>query len=88
MTYIWFALFFFCYNKYNKENAPLFSRNPFILHNDEWKDSRADISPAFTAMKTKLTYPVVNERCKRLIKFIESEIASGKPIMDTKQVYK
>lgn len=72
--------------QYNKINAPLFSRNPFILHNEEWKDNRADISPAFTTMKTKLTYPIVDDRCKRLIKFIKMEIASGKPIMDTKLV--
>lgn len=58
------------------------------MHNDEWKDNRADISPAFTTMKTKLTYPIVDDRCKRLIEFIKAEIASGKPIMDTKLVYK
>lgn len=72
--------------QYNKKNAPLFSRNPFILHNEEWKDSRADVSPAFTTMKTKLTYPIVDDRCKRLIKFIKMEIESGKPIMDSKLV--
>lgn len=37
--------------QYNKENARLFSRNPFILRDEEWKDNRADISPAFTTMK-------------------------------------
>lgn len=64
----------------------MFQRNPFILHDDEWKESRNDISPAFTAMKTKFKYPIINERCKRLVDFVKREIASGKPIMDTKQV--
>lgn len=37
--------------QYNKKNARLFMRNPFILHDQEWKDNRADISPAFTTLK-------------------------------------
>lgn len=37
--------------QYNKENARLFGRNPFILRGNEWKENRADISPAFTTTK-------------------------------------
>lgn len=39
------------YLQYNKENARLFSRNPFVLRDQEWKDNRGDISPAFTTAK-------------------------------------
>lgn len=42
---------FFLSSQYNKENARLFSRNPFVLRDQEWKDNRGDISPAFTTAK-------------------------------------
>lgn len=81
-----------------------------MLRDEEWKDNRADISPAFTTAKvskidnllfffieianflifigpkTRLTYPTVKEMCKRLTEFIKSEIATKKPMMDTKEV--
>lgn len=37
--------------QYNKKNAPLFFRNPFILKDAEWKENRADLSPGFTVPK-------------------------------------
>lgn len=37
--------------QYNKKNAQLFERNPFVLKDEEWKESRSDISPAFTTTK-------------------------------------
>lgn len=73
--------------QYNKKNARLFMRNPFILKDQEWKDNRADISPAFTTLKTKLTYPVVDRMCKKLTKFIKCRIVNGDDIMDTKEVH-
>ncbi|KAJ6635496.1 putative cytochrome P450 28a5 [Pseudolycoriella hygida] len=74
------------YTNYNKENARLFMRNPFILRDQEWKDNRADISPAFTTLKTKQTYPVVDRMCKKLTKFIKSQIENGVPFTDTKEI--
>ncbi|XP_037039727.1 probable cytochrome P450 28a5 [Bradysia coprophila] len=73
------------YTNYNKKNARLFMRNPFILHDQEWKDNRSDISPAFTTLKTKQTYPVVDRMCNKLIKFLRSIETDG-ILMDTKEI--
>lgn len=32
----------------DKESDPIFGRNPFFLTGDEWKEKRAEITPAFT----------------------------------------
>jgi cytochrome P450 len=32
----------------DKESDPIFGRNPFMLSGNEWKEKRAEITPAFT----------------------------------------
>lgn len=61
------------YFQYNKTNAALFVRNPFILKNEEWKENRADISPAFTTLKVFITVLCEMFR-KTTIKFISDQI--------------
>lgn len=138
----WFLCFCVSIGQYSKSNALLFFRNPFVLRDDEWKENRADISPAFTTMKvftycwwfvcvpiqfhnahcvdklyfywikikwvhirfgsavrlfrfhffvsaflqTKFTYPIVEQMCNRLTKFIKAELKRNEPMMDTKEV--
>ena len=35
----------------NKEIDPILGRNPFFLNGDEWKERRAEVTPAFTASR-------------------------------------
>lgn len=37
----------------DKESDPIFSRNPFMLNGEEWKEKRAEITPAFTISKVR-----------------------------------
>jgi cytochrome P450 len=32
----------------DKNSDPLFSRNPFMLYGEEWKEKRGEITPALT----------------------------------------
>lgn len=34
--------------KTDKKKDPIFARNPFMLRGEEWKEKRAEITPAFT----------------------------------------
>lgn len=38
----------------DKEVDKMFSRNPFMLQGDEWKEKRAEITPAFTPARVSL----------------------------------
>lgn len=35
----------------DKETDPIFANNPFMLAGEEWKERRAEITPAFTAAR-------------------------------------
>ena len=37
--------------KIDKKSDPLLSRNPFFLKGEEWKEKRAEITPAFTTLR-------------------------------------
>ncbi|XP_055681613.1 probable cytochrome P450 28d1 [Lutzomyia longipalpis] len=57
----------------NKESDPIFGRNPFVLKGEEWKQKRAEITPAFTQMRIKAMYPVLEDVCGRMKKYILKE---------------
>lgn len=38
------------------------SRNPFMLEGDEWKEKRAEISPAFTSSRVILKFLMFNSK--------------------------
>lgn len=46
----------------DKESDPIFGRNPFMLKGTEWKEKRAEITPAFTVSRVSWTNL---ERCSR-----------------------
>lgn len=48
---------------------PLFSKNPFFLKDEEWKEKRAEISPAFTNNRLKALYPIVEEVTEKLLQY-------------------
>lgn len=35
----------------DKDSDPIFGRNPFLLKGEEWKEKRAEITPAFTSLR-------------------------------------
>lgn len=40
----------------DKKSDPLFGNHPFFLINDEWRDKRAEFSPAFTTSRVILKF--------------------------------
>ena len=53
---------------------PLFSRNPFMLRGEEWKEKRAEITPAFTNNRLKALYPLIQDVQSRMSNFINKEL--------------
>jgi cytochrome P450 len=58
----------------DKETDPLFARNPFLLKGEEWREKRAEITPAFTTSRLKALYPLIEDVQGRMIKYIEEQI--------------
>lgn len=56
----------------DSETDPLFAKNPFFLKDDEWKDKRAEITPAFTNNRLKALYPLAQEILERLINYTKN----------------
>jgi cytochrome P450 family 6/cytochrome P450 family 28 len=61
------------------EQDPLFAKNPFFLKDDEWKEKRAEITPAFTVNRLKALYPLIQDVSARMIKFIDAESKKSEP---------
>jgi cytochrome P450 len=56
----------------DSKTEPLFSKNPFFLKDEEWKEKRAEISPAFTNNRLKALYPIVEEVTERLHQYVKT----------------
>lgn len=67
----------------NKEIDPLLGRNPFLLTGDEWKAKRAEITPAFTTSRMKALFPLVEDVCSRMTKYVKQNRGSA---LDTKEL--
>ncbi|EAT41341.1 AAEL006992-PA [Aedes aegypti] len=67
----------------NKEIDPLFGRNPFMLTGDEWKAKRAEITPAFTTSRMKALFPLVEDVCSRMTKYVTQNRGS---VLDSKEL--
>ena len=65
---------------FNKDADPLLARNPFLLRGDEWKEKRAEITPAFTTSRLKAMYPLIEDVQGRMIKYIEEHIITRDPL--------
>ncbi|CAD7092564.1 unnamed protein product [Hermetia illucens] len=57
----------------HKDLDPVLSRNPFMLTGSEWKDKRAEVTPALTTLRIKASYPVMQEVCAKMTKYLELE---------------
>ncbi|KAJ6644129.1 putative cytochrome P450 28a5 [Pseudolycoriella hygida] len=54
----------------DKKTDALLGRNPFFLTGNEWREKRAEITPAFTVSRIRAMYPIVDNVCTRLSEFI------------------
>jgi len=61
------------------EQDPLFAKNPFFLKDEEWKEKRAEITPAFTTNRIKALYPLIQDVSARMIKYITIESKKSDP---------
>uniref|UniRef100_A0A1L8E4F6 Putative cytochrome n=1 Tax=Nyssomyia neivai TaxID=330878 RepID=A0A1L8E4F6_9DIPT len=57
----------------DKDADPIFGRNPFMLKGTEWKEKRAEITPAFTTNRIKTMYPVVEDVCATMKQYVQRE---------------
>ncbi|XP_055612266.1 probable cytochrome P450 28a5 [Uranotaenia lowii] len=55
----------------DKESDPLFGRNPFFLEGEEWKQMRAEITPAFTSSRMKALYSLVEDVAARMTTYVK-----------------
>ncbi|CAG9805404.1 unnamed protein product [Chironomus riparius] len=58
---------------------PLFAKNPFFLKDEEWKEKRAEITPAFTVNRMKSLYPLIQDVSARMVKYITIESKKSEP---------
>lgn len=64
----------------DKESDPLFARNPFFLKSEEWKEKRAEVTPAFTAIRLKAMYPLIEDVQGRMIHYLKEQLKADQPM--------
>ncbi|XP_055612267.1 probable cytochrome P450 28a5 [Uranotaenia lowii] len=67
----------------NKDADPLFGRNPFMLSGEEWKSKRSEITPAFTTLRMKALYSLIEDVCGRMTTYLKAN--QGAPL-ETKEL--
>ncbi|CAG9806372.1 unnamed protein product [Chironomus riparius] len=60
-------------NLFTVEMEPVMARNPFILKGQEWKEKRAEITPAFTSSRLRACFPLIEEVLIKFTKYIRDE---------------
>lgn len=60
-----------------QESDPLIGRSMFATRNQQWKDVRSTVSPAFTGSKMRLMMQLVTECASEVCEYIESEMKNG-----------
>lgn len=61
----------------NKESDPIFGRNPFMLKGEEWKEKRAEVTPAFTTSRMKALFPFVEDVSTRMKQYVSQNLTKG-----------
>ncbi|XP_066155879.1 uncharacterized protein [Euwallacea fornicatus] len=72
----------------DKKNDPLFGQNPFVLRDQEWKETRHMLTPGFTSGKMKNLFPILWDVSKAMINFIESHPNAITDGIETKDLSK
>lgn len=58
----------------DKKEDPLLALNPFMLSGDEWKEKRAEITPAFTPSRMKALYPLIEDVQLRMVGYVKDKM--------------
>lgn len=66
----------------NEKHDPLFARNPFFSRGDLWKERRNEIAPAFSSIRTKALYLLIENVCERMTKFISEDTSEPFEVFD------
>uniref|UniRef100_A0A182JVP2 Cytochrome P450 n=1 Tax=Anopheles christyi TaxID=43041 RepID=A0A182JVP2_9DIPT len=61
----------------SKDSDPIFGRNPFMLKGEEWKEKRAEVTPAFTTSRMKALFPFVEDVSNRMKQYITQHNTKG-----------
>lgn len=70
------------------EDEPLFGRSLFMLKDQEWKDMRATLSPAFTGNKLRQMLPLISKCCHNGCDYLKEEAArDGQVDMDINEFF-
>lgn len=59
----------------NEKIDPLIIQSPFVKVGEDWKKTRAMLSPAFTPGRVRQMYPIVQETVVKLLAHIEEHSA-------------
>lgn len=63
----------------DKKSDPFLAKNPFMLQGEEWKEKRAEITPAFTSSRMKALYPLIEDVQARMVEYVRLHIKSEEP---------
>lgn len=65
---------------FDAKSNPLLARIPFLLKGEDWKEKRAEVTPALTPVRLNAMYPVIEDIQGRLVKYITEQIKTKKPL--------
>lgn len=56
----------------DEKKDPLVAQNPFLKVGQEWKESRARVTPQLTISKVKSLFPAIKNSCDKLCLYLSS----------------
>ncbi|XP_050295639.1 probable cytochrome P450 28d1 [Anthonomus grandis grandis] len=72
----------------DKDTDPIFGRNPFILRDQEWKDTRQMLTPGMTSGKMKNMFSTIEVINKNFVKYIENHPTANTDGIETRALTK
>ncbi|XP_055845081.1 probable cytochrome P450 28d1 [Episyrphus balteatus] len=63
----------------DEKREKIMAHNPFILTGEQWKERRQEITPGITINRIKAVYPVTQEVCGKLTKYIRNLCSKPDP---------
>nr|WDY85988.1 cytochrome P450 347B4 [Pagiophloeus tsushimanus] len=72
----------------DKVADPLFGQNPFVLRDQDWKDTRQMLTPGFTSGKMKHLYQILHGIADKFTNFIEHHPTAATDGINTRELAK
>ncbi|XP_055298123.1 probable cytochrome P450 28a5 isoform X2 [Sitodiplosis mosellana] len=74
-------------NSFDKHLDPIFTRNLFASQHDDWRNTRTELSPAFTQSKLRQIFSMIWSSGQKMIGHIDMQIGNGRQrTIDTKDL--